>query len=110
MSFLFDPPLLVAGGAAIERLAPDHATATVAEWAMLAVFIGTSTALYANVPGLGLLWRPYGSTSGRDFMLNSGMTRFRHDRPPLRTHLLAAVLFATYPLWLRAGRRLATRR
>jgi hypothetical protein len=109
VSFLLDPPLLVAAGIAIERLAPDEDGARTASRATVAAFVGTSVALYLDMPGLGLLWRPFGSKSGRDFMLNSGLTRFRHERPQTRTHLLAALLFCAYPLWLRAGRGLARR-
>lgn len=109
MSFLLDPPILLAAGAAIERLSPDERVARTASRAAVAVVVGTSVALYLDAPGLGLIWRPFGSKSGRDFMLNSGVTRFSYRRPPARTHALAAALFAVYPLWLRAGRRAARR-
>lgn len=95
MSFLVDPPLLVLSGAAIEVLAPDERTAAVAGTAVLGTFFAVSGALYAH-PG----W-------GRDWMLNSGLFSFEHRRPSPRTHVLAAAIFATYPWWLRLGRRLA---
>lgn len=104
MSFLLDPGLLVASGVAIERLVPDEHKGTV-ELATIGTFLGISTALYADAPGLGLLWKPFGSRGGRDFMLNSGVFHFRADRPGWRTHAVAAGIFATYPLWLRVGRR-----
>lgn len=108
MSFLLDPGLLVASGAAIERLVPEeHRCAT--EVATLAVFMGGSGALYANAPGLGLLWKPFGSKGGRDFMLNSGVFKVDTVHAGTGTHLVAAAIFATYPLWLRLGRRLARR-
>ena len=109
MSFLLDPPLLVATGAAIERLAPDEATARIASRVAVAAFIGTSVALYLDAPGLGLLWRPFGSKSGRDFMLNSGVTHFGAEHPTVRANVLAAAVFALYPFWLRSGRRLGAR-
>jgi hypothetical protein len=109
VSFLLDPPLLVATGAAIERLSPDEGVARLASRAAVATVVGTSVALYLDAPGLGLIWRPFRAKSGRDFMLNSGLTRFPYKRPSARTHLLAVALFAAYPLWLRAGRRVARR-
>ncbi len=109
MSFLLDPPLLMATGAAIERLSPDERVARTASRAAVAVVVGTSVALYLDAPGLGLIWKPFRAKSGRDFMLNSGVTRFSYREPSPRTHLLAAALFAVYPLWLRAGRRVARR-
>lgn len=98
MSFLVDPPLLVLSGAAIEVLAPDEDAAKVAGAAVLGTFFAVSGALYAH-PG----W-------GRDWMLNSGVFSFEHRRVGVRTHLAAAVVFATYPWWLRVGRRLARAR
>lgn len=105
MSFLLDPGLLVASGVAIERVVPDERRDAV-ELATIATFLGVSTALYANAPGLALLWKPFRSKGGRDFMLNSGVFHFHAERPGWRTHAVAAGLFASYPLWLRAGRRL----
>ena len=37
------------------------------------VFFGGSFGLYNNVPGLGVLWRPFRARNGRDFMWNSGV-------------------------------------
>lgn len=108
MSFLLDPGLLVASGAAIERLLPERQR-NVAEMTTLATFMGVSSALYANSPGLGIFWKPFGSKNGRDFMLNSGVFHFDSENPGWRTHLAAGAIFATYPLWLKLGRRLGTR-
>lgn len=108
MSFLLDPGLLVASGAAIETVVPDRHRDR-AELTTIAVFMGVSGALYARAPGLGPIWKPFGSADGRDFMLNSGVFRFRSERPGWRTHLAAAAIFSTYPLWLRLGRRLGDR-
>lgn len=108
MSFLLDPALLVAGGVAIERVVPDEHRRT-AEVATLATFIGVTGALYANAPGLGVFWKPFGSRGGRDFVLNSGVFHFDSDAPGAGTHLVAAAILATYPLWLRFGRRLGRR-
>jgi hypothetical protein len=108
VSFLLDPGLLLASGAAIEGAIPDDRK-DAAELATIVTFLGISTALYANAPGLGLFWKPFRATGGRDFMLNSGIFHFRHDRPGWRTHTVALAILATYPLWLRAGRRLGSR-
>ncbi len=106
MSFMLDPPLLVAAGAAVETAAPDRRAARVADAAILAVFLGFSTALYARAPGLGPLWKPFRARDGRDFMVNSGVTRLRTDPTPTALNVAAAAIFATYPLWLLAGHRL----
>lgn len=109
MSFLLDPPLLVAAGAAIESAAPDGRASRAADAATLAVFLGFSSALYARAPGLGFLWRPFRARDGRDFMVNSGVTRFATEPAPPGLHALAVAILATYPLWLLAGHRLARR-
>jgi hypothetical protein len=104
MSFLLDPPLLVATGAAIERGLGDRpGLARHAGRAAVGVFVGVSAALYANAPGLEPLWRPWGARSGRDFMLGSGIAH-----PRERGHAVLA-LFALYPAWLALGRRMARR-
>ena len=107
MSFLVDPPLLVLSGAAIERLAPDERTASRAGAAVLGTFLVTSGALYANAPWIRWFWKACRAETGRDWMLNSGVFHVDHRRVGWPTHLLGMALFATYPAWLRAGRRLA---
>lgn len=109
MSFLIDPPLLVATGAATARLAGDERRRRVAEWATLGIFLGTSVSLYCNAPWTNWLARACRAESGRDWMLNSGLTRFEHRRPRPAVHVLAAALFATYPVWFRVGTRLGRR-
>lgn len=109
MSFLLDPPLLVATGAVIERTVADERRGRAFGNAAVATFVGVSSLLYARapIPGLDRLWRPFGAADGRDFMLGSGVRSFAtYDAGP-RTHALAAVIFATYPAWLALGRRLA---
>ena len=106
MSFLVDPPLLVLSGAAIERLAPDEPTKSGASAAVLGTFFVTSGALYANAGWIRWFWRACRAETGRDWMLNSGVFRIDHRRVGWPTHLLSAAIFATYPGWLRLGRRL----
>lgn len=117
MSFLLDPPLLVASGVAIERVASDEGTADRLAGVTMAAFLGVSVPLWLDSPArpLRLLWRPFGSAGPRDFMVNSGVLDLPVPRRPgPRQHLLAAAVFATYPLALhlgrRWGRRLASRR
>lgn len=110
MSFLLDPPLLIASGIAIEKVLPEDQRDQ-AEMAVDTVFLGISTLLYtkAPVPGLGLFWKPFRSANSRDFMLNSGVFHFRYESPGWRTHTAAIATFATYPLWLKLGRRIGQR-
>lgn len=108
MSFVIDPPLLVASGAAIEAVAgEDETTARRLRGGVVALFVVVSLALYANVPGLGRLWRPFGSRSGREFMLTSGLARVDERRIAARQHAGALSLLLLYPLWIRLGSALA---
>ena len=104
MSFLLDPPLLVASGAAIERLGTDEETARRLGAATVGLFVGVSLALYANAPGLRALWAPFGARSGREFMLTSGLARVDERALSPARHAAALSLFAAYPLWLALGR------
>jgi hypothetical protein len=108
MSFLIDPPWLYATGDQIARRAePPVDTALAA--ATMGVFWGVSIGLYLDKPFTRPLWKACRAASGRDWMLNSGVFRFDADRAGRRTHIVAALLFAFYPvalaLGLRHGRR-----
>jgi hypothetical protein len=112
MSFLLDPPLLVAAGMAIERLIDDEEVADRAAVATLTGFLGVSVPLWLDVraPALRPIWRPFGTAGPREFMVTSGVLRLPvPERVGLRHHLLAAAAFATYPLALALGRRLGRR-
>lgn len=102
MSFLVDPPLLVAAGAASNRIGSPTARRA-AEPIVLAAFLTASISLYANASWTRPLWRVCRAESGRDWMLNSGVTRFEHRHPRAGVHLIAAALFALYPAWYRLG-------
>lgn len=106
MSFLIDPPLLTAAGAAISRSVADPEQAQRSARATAGLFVAGAAAFYLNAPGTGVVARRFGDASGREFMLNSGVLGFDGSRAGLRTHLVAAALLATYPLWLALGRRL----
>jgi len=104
VSFLLDPPMLVACGAA-SNLLPDERSRTLAKRVVLATFLGTSISLYVNARWTRWLWELCRAESGRDWMLNSGVTHFEHEAPGTRVHIAAAALFAAYPLWYRLGAR-----
>lgn len=109
MSFLFDPPMLVASGVLIERGLPEEQR-DLAEAATLGTFFGASFGLYNNVPGLGLLWRPFRSQNGRDFMWNSGVFKVNTAEIKWPMHAAAGGIFATYPFFIKLGRQLGRRR
>jgi len=112
MSFLLDPPLLVATGVAIGSAAPDDKAAVTAEAATMAVFWGVSVSLWQDRRWVA--WAPplLGAGSGREFMLNSGdlnfgvPLRFDAAKRGTRRNLAAAAVFATYPMWLHLGTKL----
>lgn len=108
MSFLLDPPMLVVSGMLIQRTVPAERR-ELAEAATLGAFFGGSFGLYLEVPGLGVLWRPFRAKGGRDFMWNSGVFKTNADTAGWRMHALAAGIFATYPFFLKLGRRLGRR-
>jgi hypothetical protein len=105
MSFALDPPLLIASGVLIERNVPSDRR-DVAEAAVLGVFFGGSFGLYNNVPGLGVLWRPFRARNGRDFMWNSGVFGVNTAEAGWPLHAAAGAIFATYPFFIKLGRRL----
>ena len=109
MSFLIDGPLLVGTGAAIEKIAGDEETARKLEQLTIVGFLGTSISLYMNAPWTRWIADMCKAESGRDWMINSGVFKFEHEKVSTRTHLLSAAIFATYPMWLHMGRRLAMR-
>ena len=106
MSFVIDPPLLVGSGVAIGRYVDDPRVARLLEVATLTTFIGVSAALYANHPATDPLRRPFGASSGREFMLTSGLARVNERRMTRGQHALALAQFALYPAWLALGHRL----
>lgn len=110
MSFLLDPPLLVAAGILIERSNSPKPIKAAMEVGTLATFIGTSVSLYLNDPKTKWLWEICGANSGRDWMLNSGVFHFDYeDDENIKTHMISGAIFATYPIWLRLGRKVGRR-
>jgi hypothetical protein len=109
MSFLIDPPLLVGTGALIEKISEGEDTARKLEQLTIAGFLATSISLYLNAPWTRWIADICKADSGRDWMLNSGVFKFDHEEVSSRTHLASAAIFATYPIWLRMGRKLASK-
>ena len=109
MSFLIDPPLLVASGITIEMTAPTDRAADAAEGAVLAVFLGTSISLYTEAKWTKPIWKLCRAKSGRDWMVNSGVFHLECDESSSTMNTAAALAFATYPIWLRFGRRIGQR-
>lgn len=106
MSFLIDPPWLYATGRAYGRLMPERTPAARAIGsATTGVFLLTSVSLYFDRPWTRRIWEACHAQSGRDWMLNSGVLRLDYRRAGQRTHVVSALLFATYPLWIRLGER-----
>jgi hypothetical protein len=111
MSFLIDPPWLYASGVAYGRLMPERTPlARTVHTATAAAFLATSISLYLNRPWTRPIWEACGAEDGRDWMLNSGIFKLDHKRVGLRTHLLSALAFTTYPWWLRLGERTTRKR
>ncbi len=110
-SFLLDPPMLFASGwlaARITRPLPPggrRAALRSLGGSTMAVFWVTSVSLYLNLEWTRWIWEMCRAQSGRDWMLNSGVFRFEHERPSARTHAVSAGILATYPAWLLLGMR-----
>lgn len=107
MSFLVDPPLLFAAGAAYARRAPEPAQGRAAGAvgaAVVGTFLAVSASLWLDRPWTRPLWRAFGARSGTDFQVGTGL--FHVDalrRPGSREHACAAAGFATYPIWFWLG-------
>jgi hypothetical protein len=102
MSLLADPPLLFSSGAAYARVAPERDPRP-ALAAVLALFWSVSVPLYANARWTRPVWRVLPYRDGRDFMVNFPGLRVDTRKAGPRMHVLAAAVFATYPLWLWLG-------
>lgn len=114
MSFLIDPALLYAGGRTYAATTPPEERTTANDLKVmtlaLAFFYAVSVGLYLNQEWTKPIWRAVRAKSGRDWMINSGVTRFDAAAVGRRGHIVAALIFATYPLWLWLGMRGGRRR
>lgn len=77
--------------------------------ATIGSFYLTSISLYFNLEWTRWLWEMCGAESGRDWMINSGVFKFDHENVSPKGHAISAAIFATYPLWLKLGYKLAER-
>lgn len=117
-SFLIDGPwLLCIGwvlGKIVNKMVDDEEKSKSAKrllgLATIATFWITSVSLYFNMEWTRWIWEMCGAESGRDWMINSGVFNFDHENVDGKGHLLAALLFLTYPVWLKAGFKLADRK
>ncbi len=109
MSFLIDPPLLYTGGRAYARATHQSPPSAVRDAAVgaafMVVFWGVSVGLYLDQGWTKPVWKMCRAASGRDWMLNSGVLHIDWRSAGPRTHRIAALIFATYPLWLWLGMR-----
>lgn len=97
MSFLLDPPALVAIGLVIGRYVRPRTRANRVAAGVVVVFLVVSTLLYVDV----LPWWFGEWMRGTDWMLNSGLDTTLTRQPG--TDVLAVVMFAAYPLWMKLG-------
>lgn len=113
-SFLADPFLLLALGFLVAQIARRTARRTGQtsiegriRWGgallVLAVTWGVSLSLYFNLEWVSWIPKLFGSKDGRDFMFNSGILDLPTEHVTGKTHLLAAAMFLTYPVWLVLG-------
>lgn len=108
MSFLIDPPLLYASGRGygqVTRDSPDRRRDALVGAATMATFLGVSVSLYLERPWTRPVWRLCGASSGRDWMLNSGLLRLDWRQAGTPTHVVSIAIFLTYPYWLWRGFR-----
>jgi hypothetical protein len=103
VSFLIDGPCLYANGRAL-ACAPAPARGPLAA-ATIVTFWGAGVAMYLDKPWIRWLWNPIPARDGRDFMINSGVLKFDHERDRRKADAVSAAVFATYPLWLWLGLR-----
>ena len=105
LSFLIDPPLLVATGASVGRRVPMKRLAP----PVLAAFWGTGAAFYRDTSVVKPLMRFLPGRNGRDFMWTTGVLPINHDRRRARGKWdkRALAMFATYPIFLWLGTRAA---
>ncbi len=116
-SFLIDGPWLLCIGWLLGKIingsVPDEEKRKKAKnglgAATIAIFWITSVSLYFNLEWTRWIWEMCRAESGRDWMINSGVFHFDHENVSAKGHMLGALIFLTYPLWLKAGFALADR-
>jgi hypothetical protein len=104
VSFLVDPPLLIADGELFARALPESAqgrAALVTGALTTGVFWVAATAFWFDHPLVAPVRKSLGYRSGREFMLryplpDRGRRRRRHNA---REDAVALASLAAYPLW-----------
>jgi hypothetical protein len=117
MTFLIDPPLLVAFALLscwIGRKVQNRTNAPVGQilaWFSLCVILFTSTSLYFNLEFMDWFWQPFYPivTSGRDLMINTGLFSIESVDTAGLIDALAVFQIAIYPIWTHLGLRLNAR-
>jgi hypothetical protein len=107
MSFLIDAPWLAANGYLIAKVSPNEKVERALELVIDATFLAVSVPMYLNAKWTEPVWKPTGSESGRDWMINSRVFMFEHKRPSWKVNAVSAAIFATHPLWLSSASGLA---
>jgi hypothetical protein len=111
-SFLIDPFLLLAIGIVIVAI-----TSRIIKWRWkssisflsvltMIIFWGTSVSLFFDLRWTQWIWRMCGASSGRDWMVNSGVFHFSRSAIYNMNDgalLICGAMFALYPLWLKMG-------
>jgi hypothetical protein len=111
-SFLLDPLLLYLAGIVIVGV-----SSRIVKWRWrkfvallflltLGVFWATSISLFFDFQWTHWIWEMSGASSGRDWMINSGV--FHFDRYAIyhlseEALLFCGAMYAAYPLWLKLG-------
>lgn len=96
MSFLLDPPSLVAIGVAIDRYVQSPVRRVRLTIGVVCLFLIKSTLLYFDV----VPWW-FTDEDSTEWMLNSGLDTEVTRQPG--TDILAVIMFAAYPLWMKLG-------
>lgn len=116
-SFLIDPPWLASlgfvYGKVTDKIKDAEKKAKVRKFldiSTIGVFYVTSISLYFNREWTRWIWEMCKAESGRDWMINSGVFHFDHENVSPKGHAICAALFATYPLALKLGYKLAERK
>jgi hypothetical protein len=105
MSFTADPVLLFAAGELYARLLPESAQggmATAAGAIKVGAFEVAGVASYLDAGWTRPLWKPFGAKTGTDFMVAWPWAHGKKRGRSPRTDAVAALVFASYPLfwWL----------
>ena len=97
--------MLFAAGELYARLLPESAqgrAASAAGAVKVGTFLGAGVGSYLDQPWTEPMWKPFGAKNGTAFMLGWPVAHRQRAKRTTRTDLLAAGVFALYPLawWL----------